>query len=183
MNPRPEILIAITGSIGAYKVCEVIQQLKKKGCGVSAVMSACGERFIGKATIQALTGRAVHTDLFDDDDGAILHTALAAKPDLIVVAPATANLIGKYANGLADDLLSCILLATTKQVVIAPAMNVHMWENPAVQRNVAQLKNQGVRFIGPVEGDLACGYSGVGHIAEPEAIVAAIEESLPAPRS
>ncbi len=178
MSQVPEIVLGLTGSVGAYKVCDVIQELKRQGYSVTCIMSACAEKFIGKATLQALTAHKVYTELFDDNSAEIVHTKLAGKADLVLVAPATANILGKYAQGLADDLLSCTLLATEAPVLMAPAMNVHMWNNPAVQRNVELLKTQGTHFVGPISGSLACGYDGIGHIAEASEIVAAVNNVL-----
>ena len=118
-------------------------------------------------------------DLYDPENPQIIHTSLAAHAKLVLIAPATANIIGKYANGLADDILSCILLGTRAKVLFAPAMNVHMWQHPTVQRNITTLKRLGVRFIGPDVGKLACGYEAIGHLAETEEIVAAARQLVP----
>ena len=122
----------------------------------------------------------MHTDLFEQETPQILHTSLADHARLIIVAPATANIIGKFAGGLADDLLSCILLATRAKILFAPAMNVHMWQHPTVQRNVQTLKRMGVRFVGPDVGKLACGYEAIGHLAEIDEIVRAAKQLVPA---
>ncbi len=179
MTNAPEIILGITGSIGAYKAGDIIRQLKDAGYGVTCVLTQRAAKFIAPLTLQALSERKVYLDLFDLESPHIIHTTLADHARLVVVAPATANIIGKYANGLADDLLSCILLATRAKILFAPAMNVHMWQHPTVQRNITALKRLGVRFIGPDVGKLACGYEAIGHLAEPEEIVAAARQLAP----
>ncbi|MBI2495905.1 MAG: bifunctional 4'-phosphopantothenoylcysteine decarboxylase/phosphopantothenoylcysteine synthetase, partial [Candidatus Omnitrophica bacterium] len=129
--------------------------------------------------LQALSERKVYTDMFDLQSHQIIHTTLADHARLVPVAPATANIIGKFANGLADDLLSCVLLATRAKLLFAPAMNVHMWQQPTVQRNVTTLKRLGVRFVGPDVGKLACGYEAIGHLAETEEIIRAVKQLVP----
>ena len=179
MTNTPEIVLGITGSIGAYKAGDIVRLLKDAGYGVTCVLPARAAKFITPVTLQALSERKVHTDLFEMDATHIIHTTLADHAKAVIVAPATANIIGKYANGLADDLLSCILLATRGKILFAPAMNVHMWQHPSVQRNVTTLKRLGVRFAGPDVGKLACGYEAIGHLAEPEDIVQAVRQMVP----
>ncbi|MBI4342548.1 MAG: hypothetical protein HY599_04185 [Candidatus Omnitrophica bacterium] len=179
MTNAPEIVLGITGSIGAYKTGDLVRQLKEAGYAVSCVMTQRATRFLAPLTLQALSERRVHTDLFETDAPQIIHTALADHARLVIVAPATANIIGKFANGLADDLLSCILLATRAKILFAPAMNVHMWQHPTVQRNVTTLKRLGVRFAGPDVGKLACGYEAIGHLAEIDEIVRAAKQLVP----
>ena len=179
MTNAPELVLGITGSIGAYKAGDLIRQLKEVGFAVTCVLTQRAAKFITPLTLQALSERKVYTDLFDLESPPVLHTTLADHARLVVVAPATANIIGKYANGLADDLLSCTLLATRAKLLFAPAMNVHMWQHPAVQRNVTTLKRLGVRFVGPDVGKLACGYEAIGHLAEVEEIVAAAKQLVP----
>ena len=179
MTNTPEIVLGITGSIGAYKAGDIVRLLKDAGYGVTCVLTARAAKFITPVTLQALSERKVHTDLFEMDATHIIHTTLADHAKAVIVAPATANIIGKYANGLADDLLSCILLATRGKILFAPAMNVHMWQHPSVQRNVTTLKRLGVRFAGPDVGKLACGYEAIGHLAEPEDIVQAVRQMVP----
>ena len=179
MTNAPEVVLGITGSIGAYKAGDVIRQLKDAGYAVTCVLTQRAAKFIAPLTLQVLSERKVYQDLFDLESPHIIHTTLADHAKLVVVAPATANIIGKYANGLADDLLSCVLLATRAKVLFAPAMNVHMWQHPTVQRNVTTLKRLGVRFIGPDVGKLACGYEAIGHLAESEEIVAAARQLVP----
>ena len=179
MSNAPEVVLGITGSIGAYRAGDLVRHLRDAGYGVSCVMTQRATKFLAPLTIQALSERRVHTDLFDLESPQILHTSLADHARLIIVAPATANIIGKFASGLADDLLSCILLATRAKLLFAPAMNVHMWQHPTVQRNVQTLKRLGVRFIGPDVGKLACGYEAIGHLAETEEIVKAAKQLVP----
>lgn len=179
MTTAPEIVLGITGSIGAYKAGDLVRQLRDAGYAVTCVLTQRATRFISPTTMQALSERKAHTDLFDPESPQIVHTSLADHARLVLVAPATANMIGKFANGLADDLLSCILLATRAKIVFAPAMNVHMWQHPTVQRNVTTLKRLGVRFVGPDVGKLACGYEAIGHLAEPEEIIRAIKQLVP----
>jgi len=130
-------------------------------------------------TLQALSERKAYTEMFDLETPQIVHTTLADHARLVLVAPATANIIGKFASGIADDLLSCILLATRAKILFAPAMNVHMWQHPSVQRNVQTLKRLGVRFVGPDVGKLACGYEAIGHLAEVDEILRAAKQLVP----
>ena len=180
MTNAPEIVLGITGSIGAYKTGDIVRQLKDAGYAVTCVLTQRAANFITPTTLQALSERKAYTEMFDAESPHILHTTLADHAKLVLVAPATANIIGKFANGLSDDLLSCILLATRAKILFAPAMNVHMWQHPSVQRNVTSLKRLGVRFIGPDVGKLACGYEAIGHLAETEEIVRAVKQAVPA---
>lgn len=176
----PEVVLGITGSIGAYKAGDLVRQLREAGYAVTCVLTHRATKFITPVSLQALSERPAHTELFDTDAQAhILHTTLADRARLVLVAPATANILGKYAGGLADDLLSCILLATRAKLLFAPAMNVHMWQHPVVQRNVQTLKRLGARFVGPDVGKLACGYEAIGHLAETEEIVRAARQLVP----
>ncbi|MBI3321048.1 MAG: hypothetical protein HYZ91_02125 [Candidatus Omnitrophica bacterium] len=179
MTNPPEVVLGITGSIGAYRAADVVRQLKDAGFAVTCVLTPRATKFIAPLTLQTLSERRAYTDLFDEESTQVIHTTLADRAKLVLVAPATANIIGKYANGLADDVLSCLLLATRAKIVFAPAMNVHMWQHPSVQRNVTTLKRLGVRFIGPDVGKLACGYEAIGHLAEPEEIVATVKQLVP----
>ena len=179
MTNAPEVVLGITGSIGAYKAGDLVRQLKDAGYAVTCVLTQRAAKFIAPLTLQTLSERKAHTDLFDPETTQIVHTTLADHARLVVVAPATANIIGKYASGLADDLLSCVLLATRAKILFAPAMNVHMWQHPAVQRNITTLKRLGVRFVGPDVGKLACGYEAIGHLAETDEIVAAARQLVP----
>ena len=179
MTNAPEIVLGITGSIGAYKAGDLVRQLRDAGYAVTCVLTQRATKFIAPLTVQALSERKAHTDLFDPESPHIVHTTLADHARVVLVAPATANIIGKFANGLADDILSCLLLATRAKILFAPAMNVHMWQHPSVQRNVTALKRLGVRFIGPDVGKLACGYEAIGHLAETEEIVRAVRQLAP----
>ena len=179
MTNAPEIVLGVTGSIGAYKAGDLIRQLRDAGFSVTCVLTHRATQFIAPLTLQALSERKVYTDMFDLHSPQIIHTTLADHARLVIVAPATANIIGKFANGLADDLLSCILLATRAKLLFAPAMNVHMWQHPTVQRNVTVLKRLGVRFVGPDVGKLACGYEAIGHLAETEEILKMARQLVP----
>ena len=179
MTNAPEIVLGVTGSIGAYKAGDLVRHLKDAGYAVTCVLTQRASQFIAPLTLQALSERKAYTDMFDLHTTQIVHTSLADHAKLVIVAPATANIIGKFANGLADDLLSCLLLATRAKILIAPAMNVHMWQHPSVQRNVTTLKRLGVRFVGPDVGKLACGYEAIGHLAEVEDIMHAARQLVP----
>ncbi len=173
------IALGVTGGIGAYKAVEVVRGLQQAGHHVAAVMTRSARRFVGPLTFEAITKRRVITDQFAPGANAdIEHVALASTIAALVVAPATANMLGKFAHGIADDFLSCLYLATRAPVVVAPAMNTNMWEHPAVRENLATLAARGVRVVGPGEGYLACGWIGKGRLAEPEAIVEAVLEAL-----
>ncbi|AVO37636.1 bifunctional phosphopantothenoylcysteine decarboxylase/phosphopantothenate--cysteine ligase CoaBC [Pukyongiella litopenaei] len=173
------ILLIIGGGIAAYKSLDLIRRLQERGAAVTPVLTRGGEQFVTPLAVSALAGAAVHRDLFDlTVEAEMGHIQLSRSADLVVVAPATADLMGKMANGLADDLASTLLLATDTPVLAAPAMNLRMWLHPATQRNRAALAADGVRFVGPNEGDMACGEFGPGRMAEPLEIVAAIETAL-----
>ncbi len=173
------IALGVTGGIGAYKAVEVARGLQKRNHDVVAVMTRSARRFVGPVTFEAITRHRVITDQFARGLNAeIEHIALAADVDLLVVAPATANIIGKFANGIADDFLSSLYLATRAPVLIAPAMNATMLAHAAVRRNLAVLSERGVRFVDPGEGYLACGWIGKGRLAEPEDVVIAAERML-----
>ncbi|WP_146345966.1 bifunctional phosphopantothenoylcysteine decarboxylase/phosphopantothenate--cysteine ligase CoaBC [Falsiphaeobacter marinintestinus] len=173
------ILLIIGGGIAAYKSLELIRRLQDKGATVTPVLTRAGEQFVTPLSVSALAGCKVFRDLFDlTDEAEMGHIELSRSADLIVVAPATADLMAKMANGLANDLASTLLLATDTDVLAAPAMNVRMWEHPATQRNLNRLKSDGIRFIGPNEGGMACGEFGAGRMSEPAEIVAAVETAL-----
>jgi phosphopantothenoylcysteine decarboxylase/phosphopantothenate--cysteine ligase len=173
------ILLIIGGGIAAYKSLDLIRRLKERGAAVTPVLTRAGTEFVTPLSVSALAGGKVHTDLFDlTDEAEMGHIQLSRVADLIVVAPATADLMAKMAQGRADDLASTLLLATDTRVLIAPAMNVRMWTHPATMRNLATLAGDGVRVVGPNEGDMACGEFGPGRMAEPLEIVAAIEAAL-----
>lgn len=173
------IALGVTGGIGAYKSVEVARGLQKRGHDVVAIMTRSARRFVGNLTFEAITRRPVITDQFARGSNAnIEHIALATDIGLLLVAPATANIIGKFANGIADDFLTSLYLATRAPVLMAPAMNTNMLDHPAVQRNMQTLASRGVAFVDPGEGFLACGWIGKGRLAEPDAIVEAAERRL-----
>ena len=173
------VALGVTGGIGAYKAVEVVRGLQKRGHEVVAIMTASATRFVGPVTFEAITRRRVITDQFEPGaNSEIEHIALASTIDLLLVAPATANILGKFANGLADDFLSTLYTATRAPVLVAPAMNTNMFEHEAVKRNLDTLAARGVRFVEPGEGYLACGWIGKGRLAEPDEIVAAAEAIL-----
>ncbi|WRH63656.1 MAG: bifunctional phosphopantothenoylcysteine decarboxylase/phosphopantothenate--cysteine ligase CoaBC [Fuscovulum sp.] len=175
------ILLIIGGGIAAYKSLELIRLLRKAGAAVTPVLTKAAAEFVTPLSVSALAGEKVYTQLFDlTDEAEMGHIQLSRVADLLVVAPATADLMAKMAQGRADDLASTLLLATDTPVMIAPAMNVRMWQHPATQRNIAVLQEDGVRLIGPDEGEMACGEYGPGRMAEPAAILEAIQGALPA---
>lgn len=176
-----EILVGVTGGIAAYKTAALVSKLVQAGAAVSVVMTENATRFVGPLTFQTLTGRPVCTDPYAAPEVYHAdHIALADRAELAVVAPATANCLAKLANGLADDLLSTVLLAIDAPLVLAPAMNVRMWNHPAVQANARTVAERGVTLVGPGEGRLACGTVGKGRMAEPEEILAAMAAILAA---
>jgi len=170
-----QIVLGVTGGIAAYKVVELVRQLRKRGAKVDVVMTKNAQQFVTPLTFQTISGHPVFTDLFSSFQPEIAHIALADRADLLIIAPATANIIAKIASGCADDLLTTTVLATKAPVLIAPAMNAKMWESPVVTRNVRILKDLGFGIIEPAKGELACGYEGKGRLAEIEDIV---EEAL-----
>ena len=178
MANKKNILLGVTGSIAAYKACDIINRLKRS-YNVVAIMTAEAKFFISPLTLQTLSGNKVITDMFElPDNFDPLHTSLAEKADLVLIAPATANIIGKLACGLCDDILSCAVLATDAPVLIAPAMNERMYNHKSVKANISKLKEFGYKFIGPVTGELACGYRGMGHLADTDDIIAAVKKVL-----
>ncbi len=173
------VLMIIGGGIAAYKSLELIRLLKARSIGVRAIMTKAAEEFVTPLSVASLSGEKVHSALFNlTDEVEMGHIELSRSADLVVVVPATADLMAKMAAGLANDLASTTLLATDKKVLIAPAMNVRMWLHAATQRNIATLENDGIQFVGPNEGDMACGEFGAGRMAEPVEILAAIEKLL-----
>src|SRR2546423_6803526 len=180
MNGR-EIVVGVTGGIATYKTAALVSQLVQAGAGVTVVTTVASERFVGPATFAALTGRPVARETFDEAQFPLgAHVTLAEQAELLVVAPASADFLAKAAHGLADDLLATLYLAFKGRVLMAPAMNTAMWEKAAVQRNIAQLRADGVQFVEPTSGWLSCRQVGAGRMAEPEAILAAIRDILPA---
>lgn len=184
--PGREVLVCVCGGIAAYKTATLVSLLVQRGCGVSVAMTRNARRFVGPLTFQALSGRPVAVSPWRATPaGALPHLALSQVADLVVVAPATANIIGKLAAGIADDLVSTLLLGAGRPVLLAPAMNARMWQQPAVQRNVAFLHQAGYELVGPEEGWQACRSSGPGRMCEPETLLAAIRQRLlePGPHS
>jgi len=177
------VLLIVGGGIAAYKALELVRRLRKAGVAVRPILTAAGAQFITPLSLAALSDDKVYSELFSlTDEAEMGHIELSRSADLVVVAPATADLMAKAANGLASDLASTTLLATDKPVLMAPAMNVRMWEHAATQRNLARLAADGVAFVGPDEGAMACGEFGAGRMAEPEAIFQAIQGLLQASR-
>lgn len=179
MLTSKHILLIIGGGIAAYKSLDLIRKLRKRGATVTPVLTRAGGEFVTPLSVSALAGTEVHSDLFDlTKEAEMGHIQFSRSADLLVVAPCTADLMAKMAQGRADDLASTLLLATDTPVLVAPSMNVRMWDHPATQRNVTVLKADGVAFVGPNEGDMACGEYGPGRMAEPLEIVAAIDSAL-----
>ena len=173
------ILLIIGGGIAAFKSLDLIRRLRERGATVTPVLTKASEEFVTPLSVSALAAEKVYRDLFDlTDEAEMGHIELSRAADLIVVAPATADLMAKMANGHANDLASTVLMATDKRVLIAPSMNVRMWEHPATQRNLATLAGDGILTVGPDNGDMACGEYGPGRMSEPLAIVAAVEAAL-----
>ena len=172
MKQKKKILLIITGGIAAYKSLDIIRDLKERGCDVTCVLTKSGSEFVTPLSLESLSGNKVYTDLFNlNDEHDMGHIQLSRSNDLILVAPATANIISKIAYGISDDLASTILMATNKPVLLAPSMNVRMWLNNATQRNVHTLKSDGINLIGPDIGSMACGEYGEGRMSEPGKIV------------
>ena len=179
MSTRKNIVLGVTGSIAAYKAAELVRLLVEADCDVHVVMTRSATQFVGEVTFRTLSRNPVGIEMFEDRvEWSPEHIGLADDADLLLIAPCTANVIAKMAHGLADDLLSSISLATRAPTMLAPAMNGKMWEHPATRENVARLRERGVHFVGPEEGDLACGYEGVGKMASPESIASAVAEAL-----
>jgi phosphopantothenoylcysteine decarboxylase/phosphopantothenate--cysteine ligase len=172
---EPRVLLAVSGGIAAYKVPELVRLLRRSGHAVRCILTREAHEFVTPLVLQTLSGAPVRSQLFDPgEEGEIDHIALADWAQLLLVAPATANLLAKLALGLADDLVTAVALATRAPIVVAPAMNVNMWRHPATQANVALLRERGARVIGPESGELACGWEGEGRMSEPAAIAGAI---------
>ena len=166
------IILGISGGIAAYKCCELTRALVKNGADVHIVMTKAATHFVTPLTLQTLSGNAVHQEMFDlTDEMEIGHISLADKADLVLVAPATADILAKVAHGICDELLTTVILATKAPVVFAPSMNTNMWENKITQRNVSLLKECGYKFIEPEVGELACGYEGKGRLPELKTII------------
>ena len=173
------VAFGVTGGIAAYKAAEIVRELVRRGGVVQVMMTRGAREFLTPLTLQTLSGQPVATDTFDlTQESEIGHIRLADAADVLLVAPATANLLGKLARGIADDLLSTVALATRAPWVVAPAMNVHMWADERVRENLASLRAMGVAIVDPAEGELACGYEGPGRLADPASIVSAVERAL-----
>lgn len=172
------VVLGVTGCIGAYKSAVILRLLQKEGFDTFPVMTRSAQQFITPLTLEKLSGHPVVSDLFSEHTVQIRHITLARKSDLLLVAPATANILGKFARGIADDFLSTLYLSTTTPVVVAPAMNVEMWHHRATQDNVSILKERGVIFVDPESGYLACGEVGEGRLAEPELVLEAVLNTL-----
>lgn len=179
MLKERNIVLGVTGGIAAYKAAELVRELVRAGARVQVVMTRSAQAFVAPLTFQTLSGNPVITELFSlVEESEIGHISLADKAEVLVIAPATANIIGKIAGGIADDMLTTIVMATKAQVLVAPAMNVHMWENASCQENIQKLRSRGFHFIDPESGELACGYEGKGRLAEVSAIVEEIRALL-----
>lgn len=167
MKSRSTVLLGVTGSIAAYKACELASLLKKEGVDIHVVMTKEACEFVTPLTLQTVSQNKVTTDMFElPEEWSPRHTALADRADLIVIAPATASIIAKLATGICDDMLTCTVYASGAPVLIAPAMNEKMYKHPVTRANIDKLKKIGYRFIGPVKGSLACGHVDIGHIAD-----------------
>lgn len=178
MNGR-EVLIGVSGGIAAYKTAALVSRLAQSGAGISVAMTAAAQRFVGKATFAALSGRSVATDVFEDDEFPLgAHICLAQRAELYCIAPATANFLAKAAQGIADDLVTTLYLCARCPILVAPAMNCEMWEHVTVQRNLTQLREDGVEILQPEEGWLSCRQQGMGRMASPETIFDAISRRL-----
>ena len=180
-RPAARILLIVCGGIAAFKALELIRRLKDRGDEVQAVMTASADRFVTPLSVAALSGVPVRSELFNlTDEARMGHIELSRAADVLVVAPASANMLAKMAAGLADDLASTLLLATDKPVLVAPAMNVRMWTHPATARNMRTLRQDGIAVVGPNDGAMACGEFGPGRMSEPHEIIAALDAVLTA---
>jgi phosphopantothenoylcysteine decarboxylase / phosphopantothenate---cysteine ligase len=179
VSKQKNIVLGVTASIAAYKACDIVRRLREHAYSVDVVMTADATQLIRPVLFQALSGNKVTSDMFaQTQEWEIEHIALARKADLLLIAPATADIIGKICAGICDDMLTCTVCATKAPVVIAPAMNEHMYKNTIVQANIKKLKTAGYRFIGPREGRLACGTTGVGCLAEVDTIIQTVKNLL-----
>ncbi len=179
MAEKKSIVFGVTGSIAAYKAAELVRMMKRLDWDVRVIMTESALEFVGELTFETLSQHPVSIEMFSESESwDIEHVSLADSADVMLIAPCTANVIGKVANGLADDLLTATVLASKAPVVIAPAMNVGMWENVATRDNVALLKKRGVAIVDVGEGDLACGYEGKGRLADLDTIMSVVEGAL-----
>ncbi len=172
MKENAQVILGVCGGIAAYKACDIIRRLQENKREVTVVMTKSSEEFITPLTLETLSGKKAYTGLFDKREN-LAHISLSKLADVLLIAPATANIIGKIANGIADDLLTCIAMTTRAKIIIVPAMNSQMYNNKIVQENCEKLKKFGIQFVQPIEGNLACGDEGPGHIAEIDDIVKA----------
>ena len=173
------IVLGVSGGIAAYKSCELVRRLVERDAEVHVIMTKAAREFVTPLTFQALSGHPVHTDLFDlPQEHEINHISLADRADAIVIAPATADLIAKASHGICDDLVTTVLCVTRAPGIVAPSLNVHMWNNPITQKNVVKLRKHGFVVIEPESGPLACGYEGKGRLPEPETIVDLVEKTV-----
>ena len=176
---KKTIIVGVTGSIAAYKACDLVRSFKKTGFDVVVIMTKAAKEFVSKLTFETLSGNSVVDDMFcSPDEWDIKHVSLAGKASLVIIAPATANIISKIASGICDDSLTTIILATKAPVIIAPAMNDNMYNNKIIQENIAKLKRHNFIFIGPVKGKLASGYEAIGHIEDTEKIAELAKKAL-----
>lgn len=176
---KPFVIVGVTGSIAAYKACEIVSLLTRDGIDAQVIFTAEAKEFVTPLSLQTLSRNKVLDDMFaSPEEWNPLHTSLADKADAILIAPATANVIGKLASGICDDLLTCVVYASKAPVIIAPAMNDHMYDHAFVQANIAKLKKIGYAFVGPVKGRLACGRESIGHLAETNAIIRELKRRM-----
>jgi len=179
MAKKKNVIVGVTASIAIYKACDIVRRLTHEGFSVSVIMTPEAEEFVKPILFQGLSGNKVYRGLFTEPDAwGIEHVSLADKADLVLIAPATANIIGKMAAGICDNLLTCVCLATKAPILIAPAMNENMYQNRITQDNIKKLKSLGFKFIDPIKGRLACGRVGIGCLAEVEALVKAVKKIL-----
>jgi phosphopantothenoylcysteine decarboxylase/phosphopantothenate--cysteine ligase len=179
MAKSKNIILGVTASIAIYKACEITRRLKEQSLSVTVVMTPEAEELIRPIVFQALCGNKVYRGLFDEPQGReIEHVSLAEEADLVLIAPATANIIGRIASGISDDLLTCIVCATRAPVLFCPAMNENMYNNKITQGNINKLKSLGYRFLEPIKGRLACGKVGIGCLAEVETIIKEVKKNL-----
>ncbi len=172
---KKEIILGVTGSIAIYKALDLIGQLKGKGFNITVIMTQEAQELIKPLTFQIISGNQVYTDMFTPlKEYSLAHISLAQKAEIVLICPATANIIGKLAHGICDDLLTATVISTRADTIICPAMNENMYKNSIVQANIAKLKKSGIEFIPPVKGRLACGMEGVGHLAALEGIIKAV---------
>ncbi len=179
MAKAKNIILGVTASIAIYKACDILRRLKNDGYSVTVILTREAEEFIKPALFQSLSGNKVYRGLFDEPDAwEIEHVSLAEKADLVLIAPATANIIGKIAGGICDDLLTCVCSATRAPILISPAMNENMYKNRIVQENIKKLQSFGYKFIEPIRGKLACGAVGIGCLAEVDTIIKEVKKIL-----